>query len=95
MPREVELKSVVDDEARRRAAVERAGATGVKLLRADSGFWSTKVFCRLERAGWEYSIGVRMIKAVREVTSLGLEQAFLAITAEDDATNGHSAGETN
>ena len=25
-----------------------------------------------------------------EVTSLGLEQAFLAITAEDDATNGHS-----
>ena len=30
-----------------------------------------------------------------EVTSLGLEQAFLTITAEDDATNGHSAGETN
>jgi len=30
-----------------------------------------------------------------EVTSLGLEQAFLAITAEDNATNGHSAGETN
>src|SRR5207302_4716946 len=29
-----------------------------------------------------------------EVTSLGLEQAFLAITAEDDATNGHSTGET-
>jgi ABC-2 type transport system ATP-binding protein len=30
-----------------------------------------------------------------EVTSLGLEQAFLAITAEDDAANGHAAGETN
>ena len=30
-----------------------------------------------------------------EVTSLGLEQAFLAITAEDDAANGHSTGETN
>jgi ABC-2 type transport system ATP-binding protein len=30
-----------------------------------------------------------------EVSSLGLEQAFLAITAEDDATNGHPAGETN
>ena len=30
-----------------------------------------------------------------EVSSLGLEQAFLAITAEDDATNGHAAGETN
>src|ERR1700749_2249339 len=30
-----------------------------------------------------------------EVASLGLEQAFLAITAEDDATNGPSVGETN
>ncbi len=31
-----------------------------------------------------------------EVTSLGLEQAFLAITAEDDASNGTThAGETN
>jgi ABC-2 type transport system ATP-binding protein len=30
-----------------------------------------------------------------EVSSLGLEQAFLAITAEDDATNGLIAGETN
>ena len=33
------------------ARVERAGATGVKLLRADSGFWNTKVFERLEKAG--------------------------------------------
>jgi ABC-2 type transport system ATP-binding protein len=31
-----------------------------------------------------------------EVTSLGLEQAFLAITAEDDQTNGTThVGETN
>src|SRR5215472_7568346 len=30
-----------------------------------------------------------------EVGSLGLEQAFIAITAEDDRTNGHSSGETN
>jgi ABC-2 type transport system ATP-binding protein len=30
-----------------------------------------------------------------EVSSLGLEQAFLAITAEDDAINGDAAGETN
>ena len=47
------------------ARVARAGATGVKLLRADSGFWNTKVFERLEKAGWQYSIGVRMIKTVR------------------------------
>ena len=47
------------------ARVSRAGASGVKLLRADSGFWNTKVFERLEKAGWQYSIGVRMIKTVR------------------------------
>jgi len=47
------------------ARVDRAGATGVKLLRADSGFWNTKVFEYLEKMGWEYSIGVRMIKTVR------------------------------
>jgi len=46
------------------ARVDRAGATGPKLLRADSGFWNTKVFARLEQAGWQYSIGVRMIKKV-------------------------------
>src|SRR5437763_553221 len=45
------------------ARVARAGADGSKLLRADSGFWNTKVFSRLEDAGWQYSIGPRMIKA--------------------------------
>src|SRR5207302_3436444 len=34
------------------ARVERAGASGSKLLRADSGFWSNKLFARLARAGW-------------------------------------------
>ena len=48
------------------ARVARAGASGVKLLRADSGFWNTKVFKRLEQAGWQYSIGVRMQKGIRE-----------------------------
>jgi hypothetical protein len=48
------------------ARVQRAGATGVKLLRADSGFWNTKVFKRLENAGWQYSIGVRLQKGIRE-----------------------------
>jgi hypothetical protein len=33
------------------ARLERAGATGVKLLRADSGFWNDKLFARLEKAG--------------------------------------------
>ena len=37
----------------------RAGATGPKLLRADSGFWNQKIMARLQAAGWTYSIGVR------------------------------------
>jgi Transposase DDE domain group 1 len=45
--------------------VERAGASGPKLLRADSGFWNTKIMARLERAGWTYSIGVRQQKHVK------------------------------
>jgi len=51
------------------ARVERAGATGVKLLRADSGFWNNKLFARLEKAGWLYSIGVRMTQPVAELVA--------------------------
>jgi hypothetical protein len=61
------------------ARVARAGATGVKLLRADSGFWSTKVFERLEKAGWQYSVGVRMQKGVREAVAAIDEHAWAKI----------------
>ena len=44
--------------------VARAGASGEKLLRADSGFWNTKIMTRLQAAGWTYSIGVRQQKHV-------------------------------
>jgi DDE family transposase len=47
------------------ARVTRAGASGAKLLRADSGFWNNHIFDRLARAGWQYSIGVRMQPHVR------------------------------
>jgi hypothetical protein len=47
------------------ARVIRAGATGSKLLRADSGFWSKATFAKLDRAGWSFSIGVRLQPAVR------------------------------
>jgi hypothetical protein len=47
------------------ARVERAGASGPKLLRADSGFWNNQTFNRLDRAGWQFSIGVRLQPAVR------------------------------
>ena len=42
------------------ARVARAGATGVKLLRADSAFWNKTLIARLEKAGWRYSISVRL-----------------------------------
>ena len=62
------------------ARIDRASATGPKLLRADSGFWSKKVFGRLERAGWEYSIGVRMIKQIKEIVDAIEESAWLTVT---------------
>jgi hypothetical protein len=61
------------------ARVERAGARGIKLLRADSGFWNTKVFARLETAGWQYSIGVTMHKAIRNAVEAIDEQAWQPI----------------
>jgi hypothetical protein len=66
------------------ARVGRAGATGIKLLRADSGFWNTKVFERLEKAGWQYSIGVRMIKAVRAAVEAIDEDAWQRIADYPD-----------
>jgi hypothetical protein len=45
--------------------VARAGATGPKLLRADSGFWNKKIMTRLQAAGWTYSIGVRQQKHIK------------------------------
>ena len=70
------------------ARVNRAGANGVKLLRADSGFWNTKVFCRLEKAGWQYSIGVRMQKGIREAVNAIDEDAWQTIT--DYPTDGEA-----
>jgi hypothetical protein len=54
--------------------VQRAGATGPKLLRADSGFWNNKLMARLDAAGWKYSIGITQQAPVK-----------LAITAIPEA----------
>jgi Transposase DDE domain group 1 len=66
------------------ARVERAGASGEKLLRADSGFWNTKVFKYLEKIGWQYSIGVRMIKTVRAAVEAIDEHAWQSIEYPDE-----------
>ena len=47
------------------ARVTRAGASGPRLLRADSGFWSKETFAKLDRAGWQFSIGIRLQAHVR------------------------------
>jgi Transposase DDE domain group 1 len=70
------------------ARVARAGAGGVKLLRADSGFWNIKVFKRLEQAGWQYSIGVRMQKGIREAVQAIAESAWQTI--EDYSKDGEA-----
>jgi len=69
------------------ARVTRAGATGVKILRADSGFWNTKIFERLEKAGWQYSVSIRMIKTVADTVALIDETAWqpIAYTAGGEA----------
>jgi len=58
------------------ARVRRAGATGPCLLRADSGFWNTKVFDKLHQKGWQFSIGVRMTKPVAAVVAAIPEDAW-------------------
>jgi hypothetical protein len=66
------------------ARVDRAGASAIKLLRADSGFWNTKVFEYLQKMGWQYSIGVRMIKTVRAAVEQIDEQDWQGIDYPDE-----------
>ena len=54
--------------------VARAGATGPKLLRADSGFWNNKIIARLQSAGWTYSIGITQHKPIRAAVAQIPEQ---------------------
>lgn len=58
------------------ARVERAGAAGEKLLRADSAFWNKKLIARLEKAGWCYSISVRMQFWVKDAVAAIPESAW-------------------
>jgi len=75
------------------ARVERAGARGPKLLRADSGFWSNKTFDRLDRAGWQFSIGVRLQPAVRAAVEQIDESAWTTL-ADYPPTNIAQIAET-
>ncbi len=57
----------------------RAGASGPRLLRADSGFWNVKIMTRLQAAGWTYSIGVRQQTAVKSAIAAIPEAAWQAL----------------
>jgi hypothetical protein len=59
------------------ARVKRAGATGPRLLRADSGFWSNATFDRLEQADWQFSISVRLTAALRASIETIPESAWI------------------
>jgi hypothetical protein len=61
------------------ARVDRAGAGGTRLIRADSGFWNTEVFEYLAKTGWQYSIGVRMIKAISAAVGAIPEHAWTTV----------------
>jgi Transposase DDE domain group 1 len=68
--------------------VARAGATGPKLLRADSGFWNQKIMARLQQAGWTYSIGVRQQPHVKAAIAAIPEQDWQ--TLEDYPEGGEA-----
>jgi hypothetical protein len=67
------------------ARVTRAGATGPKLLRADSAFWNHTLMSRLERAGWTFSIGVRGYKNVKAVIAAIPESAWTPLSDYPDS----------
>jgi Transposase DDE domain group 1 len=68
--------------------VARAGATGPRMLRADSGFWNHKIMARLQAAGWTYSIGVRQQKHIKAAVTAIAEQDWQ--TLEDYPEGGEA-----
>ena len=68
--------------------VARAGANGPRLLRADSGFWNTKIMARLQSAGWTYSIGVRQQQHIKAAITAIPEQDWQ--TLEDYPEGGEA-----
>jgi Transposase DDE domain group 1 len=62
------------------ARVARAGASGEKLLRADSAFWNNPLMKRLEQAGWRYSISIRCHKGVTEAIAQIPESEWQTLT---------------
>jgi hypothetical protein len=73
------------------ARIDRAGASGPKLLRADSGFWNQKLMARLEKAGWAYSIGVRQQPHITAAIAEIPERDWQPLADYPDAGEAHIA----
>jgi Transposase DDE domain group 1 len=73
------------------ARVARAGATGEKLLRADSAFWNNKLIARLEKAGWCYSISVRLQFWVKDAIAAIPESAWQTLEGYPEDGEAHIA----
>jgi len=58
------------------ATLDRAGATGARTVRADSGFWSWKLIDRLDGHGIAWSITVRLHKNVKTAIAAIDESAW-------------------
>lgn len=67
------------------ARVRRAGAAGQILLRADSGFWNTKVIARLREHGCRHSIGVTMQRHICERIAQIPDDAWQAVPDYPDS----------
>jgi hypothetical protein len=61
------------------ARVRRAGATGVILIRADTGFENHKLFKTFDARGVEFSIGVKQSKSIRALIDLIPEGAWVTL----------------
>jgi hypothetical protein len=70
------------------ARVRRAGATGMILIRADTGFENHKLFKTFDAGGVEFSIGVKQSKTIRALIDLIPESAW--ITLEDYPKTGEA-----
>jgi len=73
------------------ARIDRAGASGPKLLRADSGFWNNKLMARLEKADWAYSIGVRQQAHITAAIAQIPERDWQPLEDYPDAGEAHIA----
>jgi hypothetical protein len=66
------------------ARLRRAGATGLLVMRFDSGFFFNATIATLERLGVGDTMGVRMVKSVKDAVEAIEESAWVQIDCTAD-----------